>query len=466
MAIHIVTAEATEESATFQENLREVMSRVAPGRFVTLAGESDICFLHAQNQEEGRAALTNFRQDKDTFLAPVLYLFEDENDTGSGLADEILRWPAGQTALPQKLSNLKNISASLRGLSDLPSTLTGTALRKILLLRYLHTRTSRGLKPERNFAASVGYSYPVPQALLNVSPGVEFEMLEGLEEAQLLTGDLVDKVNVCPYCEHTQLNFRELCPNCNSIDIQEETTIHHYRCSYVGRESAFQNMDELVCPKCSRELRHIGVDYDKPAEMLWCSNCQHNFAEPKLSCFCLNCGRTSRPEDVFIKNIKSYSLTQEGILAAQEGTLPGYGLINILKKELGFYKREVFSDYVQLEMARCKRYQYDSTVARFSLKDASASLDEQPLKHSRKLRKDVAAVIRETFRRTDLFTDSPDGEIVSLFTNTDTDSSNIAFDRLNQSLSALLETKMDLDYELYDVVERRDPLNQYLETIQ
>ena len=442
------------------------MSGVASGRFVTLAEESDISVLHARNSAEGRAALTNLRQDKDTFLNPVLYLSEDENDMGVGLADEVLRWPAGQTALPHKLSNLKEVASRWHSLSVLPTNLTGTALRKVLLLRYLHTRSARSLKPERDFAASVGYSYPILQTLLQVSPGLEFEMLEALEEAQLLTGNLVDKVNVCPFCEHTQLNFRELCPNCNAIDIVEETTIHHYRCSYVGRETAFQNMNSLVCPKCSRELRHIGVDYDKPAEMLWCNNCKHNFAEPKLSCFCLHCGRTSRPEDIFIKNIKSYALTQEGMLAAQEGTLPGYGLINILKKELGFYKREVFVDYVQLEMARCRRYKYDSTVARFSLKAASDSLDEQPLRHSRKLRKDVAAVIRETFRKTDLFTDSPDGEIVSLFTNTDTDSSNIAFDRLNQSLSALLDTKMNLDYELYDVVEGRDPLNQYLETIQ
>ena len=31
---------------------------------------------------------------------------------------------------------------------------------------------------------------------------------------------------------------------------------------------------DLVCPKCNRQLRHIGVDYEKPSKLFTCFNCE------------------------------------------------------------------------------------------------------------------------------------------------------------------------------------------------
>ncbi len=462
----VVETDVNPAASTFQAEFQERASAIGKFEFIDDLHQSDICVVYAGTAVAGLTTLQSLRRDPTTFLQPVLYLFEEENDAACDLADETAKWPLGTADLGQKMAQLETIRANLNKLTEIAAELRGVPLRKLLALRYLHTRPRKSLRPVRSFSASVGYSYPVLQALLEVQQGVECQVTEALEDAQLLTGDLVDRVNICPYCEHTQLNFREICPNCNSIDVVEETAIHHYRCSYIGRESEFHKGSELVCPKCTHGLRHIGVDYDKPADVLWCNSCKYNFSEPKLSCFCLHCGRTADPQDVFVKSIKNYSLTREGTLAAEEGSLPGYGLISILKKELGFYKRQVFADYVQLEMARCQRYKYDSTVARFNLTDANASLEAQPLKHSKKLRSAVAAIIKETFRTTDLFTDSPDGQLLSLFTNTDSENSNIAFQRLNKSLEGLLDRPLALDYQLYDLVAGRDQLNEYLGTIQ
>ncbi|MFQ5638295.1 MAG: hypothetical protein ACE5IR_09925 [bacterium] len=397
--------------------------------------------------------LKSIKSQPKHFLKPLFLIYERPVYDLVNLVDDSIVWPVSPVTLSERIEKLFTISDKLNELAEIPASIGDISLRKILVLRYLYTRDSMALRPQRNFLSSVGYTFPLAQILFKVDSGKEVEPIEELNDSQLLTSKLVDKVNVCPFCEHTQINFRELCPNCRSLNISEETTIHHFRCSYVGRESEFREGFTLRCPKCSKELRHIGVDYDKPSEVLWCHDCNHNFSEPLLSCFCLVCAKTFAPEDAFLKHINEYTLSQEGFRAAEEGVLPGFGLINILKKELGFYKHEVFREYLRIEIARCRRYKYSSTLAKFNLKSASQALDNVSLRYSRKLRNDFAALITKTFRTTDLLTDLRNGEILIIFTHTDCDKAKIAFTRLNESIAQLLDKKVDSEYALFDLAK-------------
>jgi len=275
----------------------------------------------------------------------------------------------------------------------------------------------------------------------------------------------VDRVNLCPRCDHTQINFRESCPKCGSLNIGDEPTIHHFRCAYVGRESEYQRGVKLICPKCSNELRHIGVDYDKPSEVLWCNDCDHNFAEPRLSCFCLVCAHKFSPEDADIRSIYTYSLAEAGLQAAEEGVLPGSGLLSILKKELGFYKNEVFSEYLRIEVARCLRYRFHSTLARFNLSAAHDALEDQLARKTRKFRKEFAEVLIQTYRKSDIFTDLRDGDILIIFTNTDVESSEIAFSRLSDTIHERFEVELELQYELFDLRDDDIDLDEIWEVI-
>jgi hypothetical protein len=357
------------------------------------------------------------------------------------------------------------LTKRIRKFDELPTSADITQ-RKLLLLRYLLVRTGFELAPIRDPFASVGYTFPLAQALFEQVPGRELEYLEALDEAQLLVPRLLDKVNTCPQCHHTQINFREICPECRSLDIREESTLHHFRCAYVGRESEFRQKDKLFCPKCTKEVRHIGVDYDKPAEVLWCHHCDHNFAEPLLSCFCLACGTTFPPENAVLKSINRYGISQDGIRAAEVGALPGDGLLNILKKELGYYKYEVFSEYLRLEMARCKRYQYPSTLSRFHLASASKALAETDITYSRKFKKEFASVITQTFRTSDLFTDRPNGDMLIIFTHTDNQRAAMAFSRLGDSIARTFNARIKLEYKLWNLTTVQDNNDAIWEEIE
>jgi len=414
---------------------------------------ADLTILYVKDATWGSDKMKQLRSEPKHFLKPILAVYEQAANNFTELADVNLIWPVLESEFAVKVKELLKVAADVQDLIAVPDSVGETGMKKLLLLRHLYTRESGTLAPTRNHQSSVGYTFPAAQILFNVKPGEEVLFFEELEEAQLLTSKLIDKVNICPFCEHTQINFRELCPHCRALNISEETTIHHFRCAYIGRGSEFRQGLNLTCPKCSRELRHIGVDYDKPSEMLWCNDCNQNFSEPLLSCYCLACAKTFPPENTLIKQINEYQLSQDGIRAAEEGALPGSGLINILKKEVGFYKREAFMEMLRIEVFRCRRYEYKSTLSRFNFGSAGDTAT------SRKFKNDFAAIINQTFRTTDLFTDSRSGEMLVIFTHTDSENAKIAFSRLKTSIDKIATTQIDLEYDLVDLAARDDSVD-------
>lgn len=435
----------------FLEKMRTTVPIMAGISILDKPESADLVIINGMTEEWVRAQLLALRSDPAHFLKPTLVIAETEWPWLPEAADQVLLSPVSQTSFVERFSRLLELHELLSRLDPLPKSIGKASIAKLLLLRFLFSRDPYVLKPQRLFHAKQGYSFPLVQLLLNLRTGEEVGFLERLQETQLLTGLLIDKVNVCPFCDHTHVNFRETCPKCRSLNINDEATIHHFRCAHVGRESEYRQGMDLICPKCSNQLRHIGVDYDKPSEVMWCNDCHHNFAEPVLHCMCFVCGKTFGPHDAHLREIKEYRLSEEGFRAAEEGALPGTGLISMLKKELGFYRNEVFAEFLRVEIARCRRYKITSTLSRFNLKAADEVLEEELLKNSRKFRKDFASILNQTYRTTDIFTDLQSGDILIIFTHTDTENSKIAFKRLSERIQERFEVDLKLEYKLFDL---------------
>ena len=128
-----------------------------------------------------------------------------------------------------------------------------------------------------------------------------------------------ERFHVCPRCESSRLNVREECPKCRSSDLTEEPYLHHFTCAHQGPESEFRRGNDLICPKCRRELISFSIDYDRPGAMMVCGSCGHAGSEPAIGFICLDCcahedGESCRTRDVF-----SYELTEQGGGLAQYG---------------------------------------------------------------------------------------------------------------------------------------------------
>jgi len=192
-------------------------------------------------------------------------------------------------------------------------------LDMLKILQYGYTRNST-VSPFRNRFAPIGYSIPFINSIIDNQENIRIiNNLESLVEKDYLTTKIVDRVNLCNSCESSYLNFRETCAKCNSIDLKPEALIHHFRCAYVGPEGDFQKDNDLVCPKCDKTLRHIGIDYDKPSEINNCNSCGHQSQESTMKAHCVDCGTEGELPFIQSKTINAYALTAYGEKIAKNG---------------------------------------------------------------------------------------------------------------------------------------------------
>lgn len=141
-----------------------------------------------------------------------------------------------------------------------------------------------------------------------------FEFFEKLEDQHLSVYKRhIERIHLCPECHSNHLLFIESCPKCNSSDIKQESVIHHFRCANVSPESTYNYDGQLRCPKCRQLVRHIGVDYDRPADIYSCTACGHTFLNSSMRVFCSDCSKTWKPSQLLPHNIELFRFTDEGI---------------------------------------------------------------------------------------------------------------------------------------------------------
>ena len=160
-------------------------------------------------------------------------------------------------------------------------------------------------------------------------------LLEQLFAAGLLDRKHFDRLHFCQNCGSSRMQVREECPSCHSSDLQDVSLVHHYRCGFQGTETAFIRHNNLECPKCRKQLRHYGVDYDKPAVVQSCKACSEIANEAEIGFMCYDCGAHSRAASVQTRNWFHYQLTPTGIAALQAGVLPHTSLQMMLGKSVG-----------------------------------------------------------------------------------------------------------------------------------
>lgn len=161
-------------------------------------------------------------------------------------------------------------------------------------VRHCLTRGERLPKMEIVKGSPFGYIHPILYVMLQSLNISAKEFLAARAKFQgeysfLDPEELVSITHVCPKCYDKGMLYQETCPKCGSIDIEEHNMIHHFRCANISSEKTYIKDGKLICPKCMKELHHIGVDYDRPTTSYVCNKCSINFSEAKMICECETC---------------------------------------------------------------------------------------------------------------------------------------------------------------------------------
>lgn len=150
----------------------------------------------------------------------------------------------------------------------------------------------------------------------------------------------IDRLHVCPKCNQSNLLFMECCPKCGSSNVRSEQVIHHFRCANIAPASAYESDGELVCPKCQHNLRHIGVDYDKPASIYTCQECKESFMYSDMKVICTNNRHQCSPDELKSLDVEEYEFTPPGIHAFASNDV----LLSI--SQVGFYGYSSMPDFL------------------------------------------------------------------------------------------------------------------------
>jgi len=339
---------------------------------------------------------------------------------------------------------ITNINSKINLLKNQKTDDTDIAFK---ILRYIYSRGEK-LSPYSSIKNKYGYSYPKIDHMLDINSNKLFEAFDFLVDHRLLDTIFYDKAHFCNECYSGFLNFKEVCPKCNSVDISSEPLIHHFECAYVGLESEFKYENRLICPKCDKELFHIGVDYDKPSFVYRCNKCANEFQDALVQASCFNCGSRYDVDNLIKRDIYEYELT----ILSENSALFGFQNIftNILETNLEILSPKIFERYVEIELYRIKRYQKSvSTLVSINLENIkNIYKDANDLQTIKKVFSQIADVIKNFLRSTDIITSFNDIMYGALLVETPLDGAKIATDRLKKEIEELIAFNIHKNYKI------------------
>lgn len=380
------------------------------------------------------------------YLKPVLFLIDSDSipqDIVTSSDGNIHRSSCDERILEEWISKVEQIN---QWIAHLPNADTNTDTN--IAFKVLRIITSRNieLEPITTTRRHSGYVYPLLEPLFAKRDTGVLETLAFLESQHLLSGRFISRAHFCAHCSSAFLNFKEACPQCNSDDIRSDELIHHFKCAYTAEISTFRKGDQLVCPKCERSLKHIGVDYDKPSIIYNCNQCSHTFQDPKIMTTCYNCGREAEPENQQTRTIYAYSVSAIGQNAAD------YGLdtlfTNILNSELNLFAETAFHDFFRIEQSRIQRYKKSTSslaIIRFN------DLDKLYIKlgsQAREVFLELSIIFKSVLRTTDVISAKNETIFLVLMTETTTEQAETATTRIQQGVVKLFQNNLEFSPQM------------------
>jgi GGDEF domain-containing protein len=295
-----------------------------------------------------------------------------------------------------RIEELKQQFAPIwRRLDEFPFRAGREDRAEMALLRLAY---SRAAMIEARLAADSPLLVEYPMLGRSAALRQRLEMLAGLD---LLRRQHFTRTYVCSRCTSARLHVREVCPACGGQDLAEEALVHHYRCGWKEPESHFVDGRELVCPKCRRELRHFGVDYEKPGSVSVCRGCGTANAEPVVQFLCLECAGVTPTVDARWLDWHHYELTEEGLRALREGRVPRFEIAPLLEGRTRAFSFQEFRLLATESLRVSRRYERPFTLARLSLANVDDLRSELgPLRMDLAFRIAVDAIV-EALREAD-----------------------------------------------------------------
>jgi len=300
-----------------------------------------------------------------------------------------------------------------------PMDLLPSEQQELDLVRFIHTRELTEIPPVMDGSSACGFRYPVPEVLLDLDPLSTVRVLGEYESRGLFSGQIEERIYLCSSCSSSRLIFREICPKCRRPVLTSRPTIHHFRCAYTGKIEEFQSGNNLLCPKCQRLLRHIGVDYDMPDSTLECGACSEQWVEGHVQARCLDCDHRCSPEEAKLTDLRAYTPTPSMQRAAKDPVPPLSTPNKLLMTALQTLEPATYGIILDHTIRVCERYERPAAVLQVSVEGLTEGHHRDGRAGLNRLIDNVSMTVRSNIRSTDLIHVNEDNTIDILLIETD-----------------------------------------------
>jgi ribosomal protein S27E/GGDEF domain-containing protein len=229
----------------------------------------------------------------------------------------------------------------------------------------------------------------------------------------------------------------------------EEVLVHHYRCGCQEPESHFVQSNILICPKCRRELIHLGVDYGKPGTAVTCRACGAVNSEPRIDFVCMDCYEVKPIVTSATTDWHHYDLTESGLECLRNGHLPQSEFTVLSDKTPRAYSPREFQLLATQEARVARQYRHAFSTARISFPNLELIRRELGLVVADAAFQRAVDVIVRTVRASDFVgINSSRTCVIVGFPGTTAADIGPFEDRIRQAIHDTIETPLELGIEV------------------
>jgi hypothetical protein len=178
------------------------------------------------------------------------------------------------------------------------------------MLKYLRNNANTSYEP--SFIPGLGFCYKGLESFSNL--GEQLEFFRALEKAGAVNSGKSLSISVlkCSSCGFPYFCIKNVCPFCKSSSIVRGTAIEHDVCGNVDFDYKYSSINgKLICDKCNKELKALGVDYSKTSPYYKCLQCNSALPSIEQHNGCLQCGRFLTQDDLQILQLFTYTVNPE-----------------------------------------------------------------------------------------------------------------------------------------------------------
>lgn len=192
---------------------------------------------------------------------------------------------------------------------DIPPTKNLQKMLKTLKKDPQHTSYEPVFIPGR------GFCYERLESFANIEE--QIELFKALEKVGVVTSNKISaSLLSCSSCNYPYFSIKNLCRFCRSSNVVLGTVIEHDICGNVDFDYKYNSADgKLICDRCNKELKALGVDYSKTSRCYKCLQCNSILPSTEQYNGCLNCGKFSAQDDLHLLQLFTYTINPEKLLS-------------------------------------------------------------------------------------------------------------------------------------------------------